>query len=54
MEFIGTVFLASLAAFLIIPHIQANYNFNQISRTLDDIAPFILENFIIFGKKYDI
>merc|ERR1711997_422531 len=39
-EFIGTVFLASLAAFLIIPHIRANYNYDQISRTIDGIGPF--------------
>merc|ERR1739842_45003 len=46
-EFIGTVFLASLAAFLIIPHIQANYNLDQISRTIDGIAPFILDSIIV-------
>ena len=52
-EFIGTVFLASLAAFLIIPHIRANYNFDQISRTIDGIGPFILDSIIIAERKFN-
>merc|ERR1712184_233291 len=43
-EFIGTVFLASLAAFLIIPHIRTNYNFEEISRTIDGVGLFILDS----------
>ena len=52
-EFIGTVFLASLAAFLIIPHIRTNYNFEEISRTIDGVGLFILDSIIIAERKFN-
>ena len=51
IEFIGTVFLASLAAFIFIPHIQAYYNSNGISRTIEGIAPFIVESISYLDNK---
>merc|ERR1712038_793420 len=53
IEFIGTVFLASLAAFLLIPHIQAYYGSDSISRTIGGIAPFILESIDVLENRYN-
>ena len=41
IEFVGTVFLASLFAFLVLPYFQQNSN--TMARAYPKILPFILE-----------
>ena len=51
-EFVGTVFLAALLAFLVIPVIQQNFNNEAVARNIrDDVVPFIVDS--ITSNKFD-
>merc|ERR1712117_64414 len=44
-EFVGTVFLAALLAFLVIPVIQQNFNNEAVARNIrDDVVHFIVDS----------
>ena len=44
IEFVGTVFLATLLAFAVLPYIQQTFNIESISRSVEDIPHQILNS----------
>merc|ERR1712012_630263 len=44
IEFVGTVFLATLLAFAVLPYVQQTFNIESISRSVEDIPHHILSS----------